>query len=56
MAKIDTENIKKAFTEFESDNFVDAEDTLRTEIRTALSDHLKTKLNLKNDLVLDKKE
>ena len=50
MAKIDIDNIKKAFDEFEEENFVDSEETIRGEVHTALMDHIKTKLNLKKDL------
>lgn len=52
---IDTENIKKAFNDFENDNFVDADETIRTELKGALKDHLKTKLDLKNEVPLDNK-
>lgn len=53
---IDTEKIKKAFDDFESDNFVDADETLRNELRGALKDHLQSKLNLKNEVPLNKEK
>ena len=45
------EKIVKAFDDFVEERYGDSEDTLRREIQQAVSDHLKDKLQLKNDLV-----
>ena len=47
---IDKEKIKSAMDDFENDNFIDAKDTLKGEIKGAISDYFKDKLELKNDL------
>jgi len=47
---IDNEKIKDALDDFENDNFIDAKDTLKREIKGAISDYYKDKLELQNDL------
>ena len=47
---IDNEKIKSAMDDFENDNFIDAKDTLKAEIKGAISDFFKEKLDLQNDL------
>ena len=49
------EKIKDAFDKFEDGKFTDAEDELRKVFRKTVNDHLKDKLELKND-VLDIKD
>lgn len=46
---VDKANIKKAFDDFEDENFTDAADTLRKEVRGGTNTFLKDKLGLKND-------
>lgn len=56
---VDTEKIKKAFDEFENDNFMDSKETLQQEIKKAVDNHLKDKVDLKtspNDLEEDEPE
>ena len=47
---IDNEKIKSALDDFENDNFIDAKETLKAEIKGAISDYFKDKLDLQNDL------
>lgn len=47
---VDKENIKRALDAFESDEYVDAKDILKKEIRTARNEYLGSKLKLKNDI------
>lgn len=46
----DNEKIKKAFDEFEDDNYVDAEETLKSQIKKAKNDYLKKELDLEGDV------
>ena len=50
MCPVDNEQIKKALDHFENDEFVDAKEILQKEIRNAKNDHLKDKLELKQDI------
>ena len=45
---VDTKEIKKAFTDFENDEFTKSSETLRSEIRKGVDTFLKDKLQLKN--------
>lgn len=47
---IDNEKIKSALDDFESDDFISAKDTVKAEIKGAISDYFKDKLDLQNDL------
>jgi hypothetical protein len=47
---VDNEQIKKALDHFENDEFVDAKEILQKEIRKSKNDHLKNKLELKQDI------
>lgn len=47
---VDNEKIKSALDDFENDNFIGAKDTLKAEIKGAISDFFKEKLELQNDL------
>ena len=47
---IDNEKIKSALDDFENDDFISAKDTLKQEIKGAISDFFKEKLDLQNDL------
>lgn len=47
---IDKEKIKTALDDFENDNFIDAKDNLKAEIKGVVSDYFKDKLELQNDL------
>ena len=47
---VDQEKIKKALTDFEEDNYMDAKDAIGGEIRKARDTFLKDKLGLKNDI------
>lgn len=47
---VDTKQIKKAFDEFEDENYVDSEETLSKEIKKAKNDYLKKELDLENDV------
>ena len=47
---VDTEKIKKAFTDFENDEYYDAEETLSKEIKKAKNDYLKKELELDDDV------
>lgn len=47
---MDKEQVKKAFDDFEDENYYDAEDTLKKQIKQAKNDHLKSKLGLENDV------
>ena len=47
---VDNEQIKKALDHFENDEFVDAKEILQKEIKKAKNDHLKNKLDLKQDI------
>jgi hypothetical protein len=51
---MDKENVVKAFDKFEREKFTDSEDILRAEIRQAVNDHLKDKLGLKKDPIVQK--
>ena len=46
---VDKKNVKKAFDEFEDEEYTKASDTLRSEIKSSVNDFLKDKLNLEND-------
>jgi hypothetical protein len=46
---MDKEIIKKALDDFESENYVDAKETLTTAIRQEKDAYLQTKLSLKQD-------
>lgn len=48
---IDNEKIKSALDDFENDDFISAKDTIKAEIKGAISDFFKDKLELQNDLV-----
>jgi len=50
---MDKEKIEKAFNKFVDDKYAESEDILRQQIRTAVNDHLKAKLELQNDPILD---
>ncbi len=47
---IDNEKIKDALDNFENDDFIRAKDEIKREIRGAVNDYFKDKLELKNDL------
>lgn len=47
---IDNTEIKKALDDFESDDFLSAKDRVKAEVKGAISDYFKDKLELKNDL------
>ena len=47
---MDKEQIKKAFDEFEDENYIDAEETLKSQLKQAKNDFLKDKLDLENDV------
>ena len=47
---VDNEQIKKALDHFENDEFVDAKEILQKEIRKSKNDHLKDKLELKQEI------
>jgi hypothetical protein len=47
---IDNTEIKKALDDFEKDDFLSAKDRIKREVRGAISDYYKDKLELKNDL------
>lgn len=53
---VDNEQIKKALDHFENDEFVDAKEILQKEIRKSKNDHLKDKLELKQDIEPIEKE
>lgn len=46
---MEKEQIVKAFSDFVDKKYSDSEDTLRSAIKQEVNDHLKTKLELKND-------
>lgn len=46
---MEMENVKKAFDEFVDEKYADSEETLRTELRQAVNDFLKGKLDLAAD-------
>lgn len=46
---VDKKNVKKAFDEFENEEYTKSSETLRNEIKNSVNDFLKDKLNLKND-------
>lgn len=47
---VNSENIAKALDAFEADEYVDAKEILKKEIRTARNDYLGSKLKLKNSI------
>ena len=47
---IDNEKIKSALDDFENDDFISSKDTIKAEIKGAISDYFKDKLELQNDL------
>ena len=53
---VDNEQIKKALDHFENDEFVDAKEILQKEIRKSKNDHLKDKLELKQEIEPIEKE
>jgi hypothetical protein len=48
---IDNTEIKKALDDFEKEDFLAAKDRIGKEVKGAISDYFKDKLELKNDLV-----
>lgn len=46
----DKETIKKAIDSFEEDDYVDAEGSLKKELKKAKNDYLKKELDLENDV------
>jgi hypothetical protein len=46
---MDKEKIVKAFDKFVGDRYAESEEILRKEIKTAINDHLKDKLDLQKD-------
>jgi len=48
---IDNKEIKKALDSFEEDDFIKSKDIIKTQLKGAVSDYFKDKLELKNDLV-----
>jgi hypothetical protein len=46
---MDKEQIVKAFDKFVDDKYAESEEILRKEIKTAINDHLKDKLELQKD-------
>lgn len=48
---IDNTEIKKALDNFEEDDFLKSKDIIKAQIKGAVSDYFKDKLELKNDLV-----
>jgi len=48
---IDNKEIKKALDSFEEDDFIKSKDIIKTQIKGAVSDYYKDKLDLQNDLV-----
>jgi len=47
---INKEKIKSAMDDFENDDFISAKDTLKAEVKGAITDYFKDKLELQNDL------
>jgi hypothetical protein len=47
---VDNEKIKSALDDFENDDFISSKDTLKAEIKGAISDYFKDKLELQKDL------
>jgi hypothetical protein len=47
---VDNEKIKSALDDFENDDFISAKDTLKGEIKSAVTDYWKEKLELQNEL------
>jgi len=46
---MEKETVKKIVDDFEDDNFVDARETLKVEIKDKVNSYLKDKLDLQND-------
>jgi hypothetical protein len=46
---MDKEKIVKAFDKFVDDKYAESEEILRKEIKSAINDHLKNKLELQKD-------
>ena len=46
---MEIEVVKKIVDDFEDDNFVDARETLKVEIKDKINSYLKDKLDLQND-------
>ena len=53
---MDKDKIVDAFDKFVDERFADSEDTIRTEIKQAVNDHLKDKLELEKDPIVDTPE
>ena len=53
---MDKEKIVQAFDAFEKEKYMDSEDIIRTEIRQSVNDHLKDRLELKNDPIVSPHE
>ncbi len=47
---INNDKIKTALDDFENDDFLKAKDTIKAEIKDAISDYFKDKLDLQKDL------
>jgi hypothetical protein len=47
---VDKEAVRKAFDEFETDNYVDAEEILAKQIKKVKNEYIKTELELKGDV------
>jgi len=45
------EDIAKAFDDFDNEKYSNAEETLKGIFKKKVNDHLKDKLNLKNDVI-----
>ena len=53
---MDDKKIVTAFDKFVDKKFAESEDILRTEIKQSVNDHLKSKLELKEDPIVTPKE
>ena len=49
---VDNKEIKKALDNFEEDDFIKSKDIIKAQVKGAVSDYFKDKLELKNDLEL----
>ena len=53
---MEKEKIVQAFDAFEKEKYTDSEDIIRSEIKQAVNDHLKDKLDLKEDPIVSPPE
>ena len=47
---VDNKEIKKALDNFEEDDFIKSKDIIKAQVKGAVSDYFKDRLELKNDL------